>query len=113
MTNKRPSADRRSHPRRPTRADVEVMLTHEGLELTRCGLRDINSDGAFIETKNFALAKGTNVDVVLRFRHGGKLTHCRLSAKVVRVEADGAALMFGDLDERAYTLLLEIVYPDK
>jgi hypothetical protein len=88
------------------------MLTHEGLELTKCRLRDISSDGAFIETKNFALAKDTNVDVVLRFRREGKLTHCRLSAKVVRVEADGAALTFGDLDEKTYTLLLEIVYPD-
>jgi hypothetical protein len=87
------------------------MLTHEGLELTKCRLRDISSDGAFIETKNFALAKDTNVDVVLRFRREGKLTHCRLSAKVVRVEADGAALTFGDLDEKTYTLLLEIVYP--
>jgi hypothetical protein len=83
LTNKRPPADRRSHPRRPARADVEAMHTHEGLELTKCRLRDISSDGAFIKTKNFALAKGTNVDVVLRFRHGGKLTHCRLSAKVV------------------------------
>jgi hypothetical protein len=88
------------------------MLTHEGLELTKCRLRDISSDGAFIETKNFALAKDTNVDVVLRFRREGKLTHCRLSAKVVRVEADGAALTFGDLGEKTYTLLLEIVYPD-
>lgn len=112
MTNEQASADRRGRPRRPARVDVEVMLTHEGLELTKCRLRDISSDGAFIENEHLTLAKGTKVDIVLRFRREGKLTHCRLSAKVVRVEADGAALMFGDLDEMAYTLLLEIVYPD-
>ena len=112
LTNKQIPADRRAHSRRLARVDVEVMLTHADLELTKCSLQDISSDGAFVETTNFALSKGTSVDVVFRFRREGRLTHCRPSAKVVRVEADGAALMFDDLDESAYTLLLEIIYPD-
>ncbi len=88
------------------------MLAHAGLALTKCGLRDISPDGAFVETSNFALAKGTHVDVVLRVRRAGQFTHCRLSAEVVRVEGNGAALMFGSLDERTYSILLEIVYPE-
>lgn len=112
MANEQAPSNRRARPRRPARVDVEVLLTHEGLELTKCRLRDISSDGAFVENHNLSLVKGTDVDIVLRFRRDGKLTHCRLSAKVVRVEADGVAIMFGDLDEMTYTLLLEIVYPD-
>ncbi len=112
MAKEQASTDRRARPRRPAQPDVEVLLTHEGLELTKCRLRDISSDGAFIENHNLTLVKGTDVDIVLRFRRHGRLTHCRLCAKVVRVEADGVALTFGDLDETAYSLLLEIVYPD-
>ncbi len=112
LTNEPPPVDRRSHTRRAARVNVEVLLAHEGLALTRCELRDISPDGAFVETKDFALAKGTHVEVVLRISRGGQFTHCRLPAEVVRVEGDGAALMFGKVDERAYTVLLEIVYPD-
>ncbi len=112
MTNDAQPVDRRAHPRRPAGVNVEVMLAHEGLELTKCALRDITPDGAFIETTNFTLAKGAHVDVVLRIRRAGQFTHYRLPAKVVRVEGHGAALMFGTIDEDAYAILLEIVYPD-
>ncbi len=102
------SADRRLGPRRVT--DVKVFV-YDGIQLTKGRLRDISVKGAFIETKNLALAKGTHVEVVLKIRHGGKPTHCRLPAKVVRVERGGAAVMFGDLDEQTYNILLEIVRP--
>jgi hypothetical protein len=93
-------------------AGVKVFV-YDGIQLTKCRLRDISVDGAFIETKNFALAKGTDTEVVLKIRRGGKPTHCRLPAKVVRAERGGAAVVFGDLDEQAYNILLEIVKPFK
>ncbi|MFQ5994167.1 MAG: PilZ domain-containing protein [Acidiferrobacterales bacterium] len=90
--------------------DVKVFAS-DGIEIKKCRLRDISLDGAFIETKNFALAKGAKLDLVLRILREGKTTACRLPAKVVRVGKDGAALMFGNLDEHVYKILLDIVNP--
>ena len=106
MTNKPLSANRRLAHRRV--ADVKVFAS-DGVELAKCRLRDISVGGAFLETKNFALPNGTNLEVVLKIRSGGKPRHCRLPAKVIRVEEDGVALMFGSLDEHLYNILLKIV----
>ena len=104
MTNKPLSANRRLAHRRV--ADVKVFAS-DGVELAKCRLRDISVGGAFLETKNFALPNGTNLEVVIKIRRG----HCRLPAKVIRVEEDGAAVMFRDLDEELCNILLDIVYP--
>ena len=108
MTNKPLSASRRLAQRRVT--DVRVFAG-DGSEIKKCRLRDISLDGAFIETENFALAKGTDMEVVLKIRRGGKPALCCLPAKVVRAERGGAAVVFGELDEQAYNILLEIVRP--
>ncbi len=108
MTNKPLSANRRLAHRRV--ADVKVFAS-DGVELAKCRLRDISVGGAFLETKNFALPNGTNLELVLKIRREGKPRHCRLPAKVIRVEEDGAAVMFGDLDEELCNILLDIVYP--
>ncbi len=100
--------DRRSGLRRV--ADVQVFA-RDDIEIRKCRLRDISLDGAFIETENFALAKDSKVDLVLRIRCDGETSACRVPAKVVRTERGGAALMFGDLDEQTYNILLEIVRP--
>ncbi len=102
--------DRRLGSRRA--AGVKV-LAYDGVEMKKCRLRDISLDGAFLETKNFALTKGTNLEVVLKIRSGGKATHCRLPAMVIRAERGGAAVMFAHLDEQADNTLLEIVKPFK
>ncbi len=100
------SANRRLAPRRVT--DVKVFVS-DGSEIKQCRLQDISLEGAFLETKNFALAEGTKLDLVLRILREGKTTACPLPAEVVRVEKDGAALMFGSLDEHLYNILLKIV----
>ncbi len=107
MANKPLSASRRLGPRCVT--DVMVFVSH-GSEKRKCRLRDISVSGAFIETENFALAKGTKVDLVLRVLRGEKTTDCPLPAEVFRVEKDGAALMFGDLDQHAENILVNIVF---
>ncbi len=106
MTSPPSSASRRISPRRVTDAKV---FASDGREIKKCRLRDISVGGAFLETKNFALPNGANLEVVLKIRSGGKPTHCRLPAEVIRVEEDGAALMFGRLDEHLYNVLLDIV----
>ena len=92
--------------------DVKVFA-YDGVDIRKCRLLDVGLDGAFIETKTFALPKGTNMEVVLKIRIKGKPTYCRLPANVVRPDIGGAALKFGHLDERVYTILLGIVKPSK
>jgi hypothetical protein len=89
------------------------VLAYDGVDLKKCRLLDVGLDGAFIETKTFALPKGTNMELVLKIRTKEKHTYCRLPAKVVRAEIGGAALKFGHLDEPVYTILLRIVKPSK
>ena len=88
------------------------MITHHRLGLTKCRLRNISLDGAFVEVKNFDVAVGTDVDLVLKVRSGQKRGHCRLSANILRVEEDGVAIKFHDLDNRSYQVLFDIVYSD-
>ena len=109
-TSKLLPANRRLSSRRT--AGVKV-LAYDGGEIKKCRLRDISLDGAFLETKNFALAKGTHMELVLKIRRGRKATHCRLPAMVIRAERGGAAVMFAHLDEQADNTLLEIVKPFK
>ncbi len=92
--------------------DVKVFA-YDGSDIKPCRLRDISPDGAFLEAKNFALAEGTQLDLVLRICRDGKTIACPLPAKVVRVEVGGAALKFGHLDEQADNTLLKIVKPFK
>ena len=103
------SGDRRLGPRRT--ASVKALVTHDRIGLTKCLLREIGIDGAFVETADFRLKKGANVDLVLKIRNGSKRTHCRVPAKVVRTTAEGAALSFDNIDEGIYRILFDIVYP--
>lgn len=104
------SGDRRLGARRT--ASVKALVTHDRAGLTKCLLREIGIDGAFVETGEYHLRKGADVDLVLKIRNGNKRTHCRVPARVVRITDDGAALSFDDLDENVYRILFDIVYPD-
>ena len=108
LTSKPLRVERRSGARRVT--DVKVC-TYDGVDIRKCRLLDIGLDGAFIETKTFALPKGTNMELVLNIRTKGKPIYYRLPAKVVRAEIGGAALKFGHLDKQVYTV--GIVKPSK
>jgi hypothetical protein len=101
------SANRRLGPRRVT--DVEVLVASGGSEIKKCRLRDISIDGAFIETTNFALTKDTQLDLVLRVLRKEKTEACPVPAEVIRVTEDGAALIFGRVDQRLYNILVDIV----
>ena len=101
------SDNRRIGPRRVT--DVEVFVTSEGNEIRRCRLRDISIDGAFIETTNFTLIEGTKLDLVLRILRKETTEACPVPAEVIRVVKDGAALIFGRVDQRLYNTLADIV----
>lgn len=108
MTEKPLQANRRLAARRVT--DVKVFAS-DGSEIKKCRLRDISLDGAYIETKNFALTKGTKLDLVLRILRKGQTAACPLPAEVVRAEKGGAALIFTNLDKDANSILADIVRP--
>ena len=110
MTDKPEPADRRSGPRRF--AGVKAMVTHGRLGLTKCKLRDISLDGAFIETGTLVLSKNADVDLVLKIRSGDRNRHCRFQAKVARVTAEGVVLEFRHLSEVAYRTLFDIVHEE-
>ncbi len=107
MSEEPSSTERRFGPRHVT--DVKVLV-HDGVELRKCTLRDIGLQGAFIEIKNFPLAEDADTELVARLRREGKHVHCRLPAKVVRTESDGAALRFTELDAHAQQVLVELIY---
>ena len=109
-TSKPLRVERRAGTRRETGVKVGV---YRGVDIKTCRLLDIGLDGAFIETKTFALPKVTNMELVIKIRIKGEPTHCRLPVKVVRAEIGGAALKFGHLDEQVYSNLLRIVKPFK
>lgn len=98
--------NRRLSTRRIT--DVKVFA-YDGAQLMKCRLRDISLRGAFIETSSAALAKGTDAELVLKIRRGGRPTHCRLPAKVLRAEQGGVALVFRNLDAQLHKILRDIV----
>ncbi len=107
MTDQSSPPERRFGPRRPT--DVRVFA-HDGVELRRCRLRDISLQGAFIETKDFPLAAGAEVELVIRIRRDGKNAHCRFPARVLRTQPEGAALVFTKLDQHLQQVLVDMVY---
>lgn len=107
MKDQSSPAERRFGLRRGT--DVKVFA-HNGVELRKCRLRDISLQGAFIETKNFPLAEGTTVELVIRIRRDGKHLHCRFPARVRRAQPDGAALIFTEVDKHLRQVLTDIVY---
>lgn len=102
------ASNRRLGPRRF--AGVKVMVTHPSLGLVKCRLRDIGLDGAFIEISDPDLKPGADVDLVVKVRTAKGHTHCRLPAKIMRITDKGAALSFGELEERAYQTLFDIVH---
>lgn len=107
MTNTPVPANRRLGPRRVT--DVEVSVAREGGEIKKCRLRDISIDGAFIETKKFKLTEGAKLDLVLRVLRKERTEACPVPAEVIRVVKNGAALIFGRVDQRLYNILADIV----
>ena len=86
------------------------MIADGGRGLAKCQLCDISLEGAFIETGTLRLSRNAEVDLVLKIRSGKRTKHCRVPARVARVTQDGAALVFGKLEEQVYRTLIDIVY---
>ena len=53
---------------------------------------------------------GTPVEAVLALKQHGKYGMHRLPAEVVRTDRNGVALRFRNYDDRAYTVLVNLLY---
>lgn len=102
------SDDRRLGPRRW--AQVTAMISRNRVGMSRCRLRDISLEGAFVEIGGRVLDQHERVELVLKVRSGEHRHHCRVPATVARVSAEGAALVFDDPDEELYRTLFDIVH---
>jgi hypothetical protein len=101
--------ERRLGPRK--RLALEVMINQSDQGLQRCQTRDISLEGVFIEADQLALRKNAVVDVVLKLPGSGRKRHYRIQARVATIRNRGARLLFRNLDEPAYTALVDLLYP--
>ncbi len=71
---------------------------------------NISASGAFVRGHGVTPELGAVVQLELQCYRQGKPLTLRMSATVVRVEADGVALRFGRYDSIVYTELIDMIY---
>jgi hypothetical protein len=76
----------------------------------RWPIRDLSTNGAFVEMPTIGIKPGMSIEFVLRFRAGNRAVEHRLPARVERIEPGGAALCFGQYDDQTYTDLVRMLY---
>ncbi len=102
---KRMNADSRSSIRKPLVLSVEVYSLDEHLGRTQT--RDINLDGAFLESCTRQLHLNEILELHVRL-HDNEPSPLRLRAKVIRSTKEGAAVLF-DYGAQEYSRLLNTI----
>lgn len=86
-------AERRAQSRRKSGTTVYVSRAFRGVE--RCRLRDVSRSGAFVESEDPNLMRGTVVELAFKVDRSESLTKVyRRSARVVRRSPLGFGLRF-------------------
>lgn len=80
----------------------EVTVSHPRYGIIHALLRDISLGGMLVETGRVGLPVNTPVIVSFMLQNGGRSSHHRMRAMVVRTTGDNAALMY--LDSSADTI---------
>jgi len=99
------NADNRSSIRKPLVLSVEVYSLDEHLGHTRT--RDINLDGAFLESCTRQLHLNEKLEIHIRL-HDNEPSPLCLKAKVIRSTEEGAAVLF-DYGSREYSRLMNTI----
>jgi hypothetical protein len=87
--------DKRSDHRHTLALDTEIHFNELSLNgMFRCRTSNIGLQGAFIPAKNLPITTNTEIDLVFHARTRPVPKHYRLSAKLVRLEDKGAAMVF-------------------
>lgn len=104
--NKR--AEHRWSGRRPMR--LSVVLRAGGQRPQQAMCHNLGLGGMYVEADPEWLPLNSLLYVGLTLGRGGKESHHRLPARVVRLSKDGAGLMFSDFKRDAAYVLGELLY---
>jgi len=101
--------DQRWNPRQPLVLDL--TLHHNGQMPLAAVTRDVSICGTFVVTTTpIKPALNSQVYVVFTHRADGMPSRYRLPARVIRLEQDGAGLMFSDFSADTIQTLRKILY---
>ena len=90
--------DKRADHRHSLELDTEIHFREQALNgMFRCCTSNIGLQGAFFPAKNLPITDKTEIDLVFYSRTKPK--QYRLCAKLVRIQGDGAAVVFCPSDE--------------
>ena len=93
-----------------TEIPLQVLINYDLNYSKVARLRDLSTEGAFVEMPPAEVPQGAQVETVFRYRAEGKTWERRVPANVVRVDRDGIALKFGAYDDDTYTELINLMF---
>ena len=103
---KKSQHDKRSDFRHTLELDTEIHFREQALKgMFRCCTSNIGLQGAFFSAKNLPITDKTEIDLVFSARTKSSartkpiVNEYRLPAKLVRIQGDGAAVVFCTSDE--------------
>jgi hypothetical protein len=92
--------DKRTDHRHTLELDTEVHFRENSLNgMFRCRTSNIGLQGAFFPAQNLPITDNTEINLVFHARTRSRPKFYRLSAKLVRLQDNGAALVFCPDDE--------------
>jgi len=93
--------EKRVDDRHPLELDTEVHFQEQFLTgMFRCRTSNIGLHGVYLPAKNLPINDKTSIDLVFLARTHPEPQQFRLSAKLIRLEKEGAALSFSPTDEK-------------
>lgn len=97
---KKTQHDKRAEHRHTLELDTEVHFREQALNgMFRCRTSNIGLRGAFFPANNLPITDRTEIDLVFFAQTKPKAKQYRLCAKLVRLQEDGAAVVFYPNDE--------------
>ena len=92
-----------------TELPLQVFIHYKSKRSAATKVRDLSTEGAFIEMAPKELPEGAHVETVLCYQLEDKPIEYRLPATVVRVTQEGVGLKFDSYDDETYTRLVNLL----
>jgi PilZ domain len=103
--------EQRWSERRPVILEVTLSVTGQRPQSVTC--RDLGIGGMYVEAGSAPLALNGQIQVGFTLKHAKSQSHHRLRAQVVWVSAQGAGLVFSDLEPETVRALREVIYDEE
>ena len=98
---KKHQGDKRADHRHTLKLDTEVHFREQALKgMFRCSTSNVGLQGAFFPAKNLPINDKTEIDLVFHAGVEPDSRQYQLCAKLVRLQDDGAALVFCPSDDK-------------